>query len=128
MTTILDAVATATAAVPRAYQLGTVPAAPTYPYTVWSAQLLEEDVETLDGRGSIRWAQIVTQTFGRTLSAVNDQTEKFRNALLGTWLAFDGYEAGPIASELRPTPPSRDPDAAGVLGSTSTLTAPATAT
>lgn len=126
MTTLLDAVATATTGVQRAYQLDSVPDKPTYPYTVWSAQLLEEDVETLDARGAIRWTQIVAQTFGKTAASVNDQAEKFRAALIGKWLTFDGYEAGPLASELRPTPINRDPDAGGVLGSTFTFTAPAT--
>lgn len=128
MTTILDAVAAAAADVPRAYQIGSVPASPTYPYTAWSAQLLEDDVPTLDGAGSIRWVQIVAQTFGKTAAAVNAQTEAFRASVVGGWLTFDGYEAGPVTGELRPTPVTRDPDAAGVLGSTSTFTASATAT
>lgn len=123
MTSLLDAVAEATEDAGRVYRLGSVPASPAYPYTVFSAQLLEDVAATLEKGASVRWVQVVAQTFGRTVDSVNGQSEGFRSLLIGKWLSFDGYGAGPVEGELRPTPPTRDPDTGGVLGSTTTLTA-----
>lgn len=121
----MEAVATAAAGVPRVYALGSVPSSPSYPYGVFSAQLLEDTARTLEHGPSIRWTQIVFQGFGRTADSVTAVTEQFRTALVGKWLSFDGHTVGPFEVELRPTPPTRDPDAGGVLGVTTTLTATA---
>lgn len=126
MTSLIEAVLDATADMQHVYKLGSVPAKPIPPYVVFSAQLVEDGTFTLDGSGSVRWVQIVAQTFGRTIDSVSAHSEAFRSALIDEWLTWDGYSAGPIAGELRPTPPTRDPDDGGVLGSTATYTATAT--
>lgn len=126
MTTLSGAVATATAAVPRVYEVGAVPKNPTYPYGVYSAQLLEDGGLMLDASEAVRWAQVVFQGFGKTAASAIDLTERFRTAVLGLMTSADGHSVGPFLSELRPTPPIRDPDDQGVLGVTTTLTATAT--
>lgn len=117
----MDAVATATAAVPRLYRLNAVPTAPTYPYGSWSALLGRGDAYLLDASEGIRHGRIVVQTFGRTADSAIDHAEKVRDALIGTRLMVDGEPLGPLLAELDPIA-TRDPDDAGVVGVTTTYT------
>lgn len=124
----MDAVATATAALPRLYPANAVPPTPTYPYGVYSAQLGRADGYTLDATHGLRWVRVTFQAFGRTATSVLDLTERFLTATLDVRLTFDSYTASPLTTELDPTPPLRDPDDNGVLGVTTTLTATAAIT
>lgn len=123
MTSLFEAVVDATADLPRLYPLGSVPASPTYPYGVLSAQMGRGDGYTLDSAHGLRWVRVTAQFFGRTSASALDHAEKATAALLDHSLAFDGYVTTPLRFELDPTPPTRDPDAAGVVGVTTTLTA-----
>jgi hypothetical protein len=126
MTTLMGAVATATAAVPRLYPLGSVPASPVYPYCSYSAAFGRGDTFTNDGAEGIRWGRIVVQSFGKTADAAIDHAEKFRAALVGQFLTVTGWSSvGPITSELDPAV-DRDPDANGVVSLATTLTFTAT--
>jgi hypothetical protein len=121
----MDAVADATAELPRLYPVGSVPASPTYPYGVFSAQQGRGDAYTLDSSAGVRWVRVTAQFFGKTSTSVLAETEQFLGALLDVRLSADGFVTTPLRLELDPTPPTRDPDAGGVLGVTTTLTATA---
>jgi hypothetical protein len=126
MTTAMDAVATVTAGVPRAYALNAVPASPTYPYATYSASLGRGDVYLNDGREGIRWGRIVCQSFGKTATAADAKYEEVRAALVGAVLNITGYEATAVRGELDPAPMDRDSDDSGVAGLTFTFTFTAT--
>lgn len=121
----MDAVADATAELPRLYATGSVPASPTYPYGVFSAQMGRGDGYTLDAAHGLRWVRVTGQFFGRTSASALDHAEKWLAVLLDQRVAFDGHVTTPLRIELDPTTPTRDPDAAGVVGVTTTLTATA---
>ena len=125
MTTLNEAVATATAAVPRMYAQNAVPSQPTYPYGVQGATMGRGDSYTLDSETKLRWVRVTAQLFGKTAASVLDQTDKWTAALLDKSLTVTGYRLTPLRMELDPTTPLRDPDDAGVLGVTVTLTATA---
>lgn len=122
--TLLQAVADAAqGSVRRLYAVGSVPASPAYPYGVFSAQMGRGDAYTLDATHGLRWVRVTFQAFGRTADSVLDVTEDFLAALLDERLVIGDLMTTPLTLELDPTPPTRDPDAGGVLGVTATLTA-----
>ena len=123
MTALMDAVATAAASVTRLYRVGAVPTSPTYPYGVFSAQYGRGDSYTLDSTAGARSVRVTFQGFGRTADSALAVTETFIGALLDKALTVGGQITTPLRIELDPTPPSRDPDDAGVIGVTATLTA-----
>lgn len=117
-----DAVATATAAVPRLYALGSVPASPTYPYGVYSAALGRADAYTLDVSHGLRYGRVIVQTFGRTADAALSRMDDVTSALLDQSLTIDGRgNTTPLAIELDPSV-VRDPDDNTVIGVTATFT------
>lgn len=118
MTDAMDAVAAATATVPRTQPLNGI-TDKTYPYSSYSATLGRGDTYTLDSREGIRWGRVVVQTFGKTATSALATAEKVRAALVGTALDITGYSATPLRSELDPTV-ARDPDDSGVVGVTAT--------
>lgn len=125
MTALMSAVATATAAVPRLYGLSSVPPTPAYPYGSYSALFGRGDAYTLDAAHSLRWGRVTVQTFGRTADSATDLAEKVIAALLDQRLMVAGYACDPCRLELDPAA-TRDPDDAGVVGVTATLTFTAT--
>jgi hypothetical protein len=125
MTALMDAVVLATAAVPRMYATGAVPATPTYPYGAQSAVMGRGDTYTLDSQTRLRWVRVVGQFFGKTNASVLEHVDKWTAALLDQSLDVAGFRLTPLRMELDPTTPLRDPDDSGVLGVTVTLTATA---
>lgn len=125
MTTLLEAVAAATAGQPRVYATNAVPPTPTYPYLTYSATFGRGDTYTLDSVFGVRWGRIVLQAFGKTLQSTLDQTEQAIASLLDRRLTVTGYDLTPCRMELDPAI-TRDPDATGVVGATATLTFTAT--
>ncbi len=125
MTSIMGAVAAATAALSRAYQLGSVPAAPTYPYGVYSAALGRGDSYTLDATEGVRHGRITVQTFGKTTESALALAEQIRTALVGIRLTITDHSCDAIRAELDPQI-VRDPDVGGVVGVTATYTFTAT--
>lgn len=122
MSTLQEAVATATAAVVRLYQPNAVPDKPTYPYGVLSASLGRGVAYTLEELEKGRDGRVVCQHFGRTRAAADDHAEQTRDALVGKWLVLTGYAPALVRSELDPTPVGRDPDDNGVVTVTATYT------
>jgi hypothetical protein len=125
MSAVMDAVAVATAGLPRQYPLGSVPSSPPYPYGSHSASLGRGDVPTLDGFEGIRWGQIVSQHFARSASAALDAAEAFRSSIVGVSLDIAGYDTTPCQQPFDPAV-VRDPDDNGVIGVTQTFTFTAT--
>ena len=125
MTTVPEAVATATASVTRLYALGSVPPKPTYPYGVQSSSLGRGDAYTLDAVEGLRWGRIVVQTFGKTQDSAVALAEQARGELVGSTLAVTGYATTPIRAELDPQI-GRDPDDNGVVDVTATYVFTAT--
>lgn len=125
MTALMDAVATATAAVPRLYALNSVPASPTYPYGSYSAVLGRGDTYTLEANYGVRWGRVTVQTFGRTADSALDLMDKVVAALLDKRLTIVGYNGGPLVADLDPAV-TRDPDDTGVVGVTAAFTFTAT--
>lgn len=123
MTDAMDAVATATATVPRTQPLNGL-TDKTYPYSSYSATLGRGDTYTLSAEG-VRWGRVVVQSFGRTAASALHVAEQIRAALVGTRLDITGYRATPCRAELDPTI-TRDPDDQGVVGVTATYTFTAT--
>lgn len=121
MTSVMDAVATAAAAVPRLYRINSVPGAPTYPYGSFSASLGRGGAYDLTGDEGLRWGRIVVQTFGRTADSAVDLAEQVRTALVEKRLAMTGFETTACRAELDPAV-TRDPDDNGVVGVTATFT------
>lgn len=121
----MDAVAAATATVPRLYPLGSVPATPTYPYGVYSASLGLAAHYTLDSRHHSRTVNVVVQTFGRTADSALTLADRVTDALLDVALTIPGYGCNPLRNSLNPTA-TRDPDDSGVVGFTQALSAQAT--
>lgn len=122
----MDAVATATASVPRLQPLNAVKDK-TYPYAVFSAAFGrgDEDGYTLDSTHGPRWLRVVVQAFGRTADSALTTAERVVDALLDQRLAVTGYDCTPLRIELDPQV-VRDPDDNGVVGVTVTFTATAT--
>lgn len=125
MTALTTAVATATAAVPRLYALGSVPATPVYPYGVYSATLGRGDAYTLNARHGLRWGRVVFQAFGKSLDSALSISDAVIAALLDESLSVTGYNCGPCVLELDPAI-TRDPDVSGVIGVTFTFAFTAT--
>lgn len=117
-----DAVETATAAVPRLYALGSVPASPTYPYGVYSAALGRADAYTLDVSHGLRYGRVIVQTFGKTADSALSRMDDVTDALLDQRLSIVGFDiTTPLAIELDPSV-IRDPDDNTVIGVTATFT------
>lgn len=125
MTVVMDAVAAATAAVPRLYELGSAPSGVEYPYGVYSASLGRADTYTLDGTHGLRHGRVTVQTFGRTADSALSWMDDVVEALLDRRLAVSGLTCTPLAIELDPSV-VRDSDDNGVIGVTATLTFTAT--
>lgn len=125
MSTVLAAVATATASVPRLYPLGSVPASPTYPYGVYSGSMGRGDGYSLDATYGVRYGRIVVQTFGKVGAAAEDHMDKVVAALLDRTLTIAGFNPSPCLLELDPVM-TRDPDDTGVVGLTASFTFTAT--
>lgn len=123
MTAVLTAVAAATAAVPRLYALNSVPAAPGYPYGVYSAALGRGDAYTADESHGLRWAGVTFQTFGKTAASALDHMEKVTTALLDVRLTVDGEQTTPLKASLDSPAVNRDPDDNGVVTATQHFTA-----
>lgn len=114
----------ALSAVPRLYAANAVPLKPTYPYGSFAASFGRPgEYATLDVRHQMRWGRVVVQCFGRTVDSVTDLMNQVVDALLDQRLSIAGWrDETPCGIELDPTTPTRDPDDAGVLTSTATLT------
>lgn len=122
MTVYMQAVATATAGVPRLYALNSVPASPTYPYGVFTAGIGGGEGYTLDGSvPGLRLGAVTLQTFGKTADAAFDHMEKALAVLMGLRLASG---CTPLQTGLDRPAINRDPDDNGVV----TLTMPLTFT
>ena len=125
MSTVIEAVAAATAGVARLYELGKVPAAPSYPYGVYSGSLGRGDVYGLDATYGLRFGRIVVQTFGTSATPAEAHMDKVVAALLDRTLTIAGYDPTPCQLELDPVM-TRDPDDSGVVGLTASFTFTAT--
>lgn len=121
MTDVLDAVATATAAVSRLYPLGSVPSGPTYPYGSYTAALGRADAYTLNVSHGMRHGRVIVQTFGRTAESALARMDDVVAALLDQTLTIGARMSTPLAIELDPAI-VRDPDDNGVIGVTATFT------
>lgn len=109
------AVATATAGVQRLYELGKVPAGPTYPYGVYSATLGRGSAYTMDSRHGARLGLVTVQTFGRTVDSATDLMEQVTRALLDKRLPAAGWETTPLRAFLDQPSVNRDPNDNGVI-------------
>ena len=125
MTTFLEAVDTATAAVLRRYPTNAVPPTPTYPYQVYSVAGDRAVAYTLDSRHGFRFYRIILQSFGKTLQSALSLDQLAVDGLLDRRLAVTGYQCGPCRLEVA-SAVVRDPDTTGVVGVTTTLTFTAT--
>jgi len=121
MTAIMAAVATSTAAIPRLYALGSVPASPVYPYGSYQVMFGRPTGYRNDQRHTMRHARLVLQTFGRTTDAATDHLEKVITSLVDTRPVVAGYNCGPWRVEVDPIV-FRDPDDHGVMTTTTTFT------
>ena len=130
MTAVMDAVAAATAAVPRLYALNSVPAKPTYPYGSYSASLGRGGAYTLDESRGVRYGGVTVQTFGKTDASALDLMEKVTTALLDQPLPLtaelDGLETTPLKASFDEAAVNRDPDDNGVVTATQHFTFTAT--
>lgn len=111
-------------AVTRAYPIGAVPAQPSYPYLVWSVTQDDAVAYGLDAKPGAQFHRVTWQAFGKTLASVRDYDRRATVAFLGVPLLAAGFTCDPptdgyggILGRL-----VRDPDDAGLLGITSTLT------
>lgn len=120
MTTLAEAVATATATLPRLYDVNAVPKSPDYPYGSQWASFGSGATYTLDGREGVRRGRIVLLVVGHTEVSALDLTERWRYLLVGRFLKVDGYSPAIVTSELDPAV-VRDPDLNGLVSVTTTL-------
>jgi hypothetical protein len=120
VTTVIGAVTTAVAAVPRTYPLGKVPPSPEFPYGVFSGVLGRGDTYTLDSAHHRRMGAVTVQTFGRTIDSALDQMEKLTARLLDVALALP--HCTPLRATFDTPRVVRDPDDAGVIGATQQFT------
>ena len=130
MSTVVDAVAAATAEVPRIAPINSPRSTDEngkvlYPYGVFSGALGRGDVYTLDSVHGIRHGRVVLQTFGRTADSAEELMNRTIAKLLDRTLELAGFRATPCRLELDPLM-TRDPDDAGVVGLTATLSFTAT--
>lgn len=126
MTTFLEAVDAATAAVLRRYPTNSVPPTPTYPYLVYSVAADRAEGYTLDSRHGFRFYRVILQSFGKpSLASALDIDAKATDGLLDQRLTVTGYDCGPCRLEVA-SAVVRDPDTTGVVGVTTTLTFTAT--
>ena len=126
MTTFLEAVGTATAAVLRRYPTNAVPPTPVYPYLVYSVAGDRAEGYTLDSRHGFRFYRIILQSFDKpSLASALDIDDKAVAGLLDKRLAVTGYDCGPCRLEVA-SAVVRDPDTTGVVSVTTTLTFTAT--
>lgn len=116
----MEAVATTTAAVPRLYALGSVPAKPAFPYGVYSAVLGRGDAYTLDSTSGRRTGAVTVQTFGRTTDSTSDHMEKVVAHLLD--VALDLPDCTPLRAVFDTPRVVRDPDDNGVVSATQQFT------
>lgn len=117
MTALMDAVASATAGVPRLQPLNGV-TNKTYPYGVYSAALGRGDAYTLDEAHGLRHGGVTVQTFGKTADSALDLMEQAIDALLDTRL----LDSTPLKAALEQPAINRDPDDNGVVTATMPFT------
>lgn len=130
MTAVLDAVAAATAAVPRLKPLNEQPEKDAsgqviYPYGVFTAVLGAGLSYTLESHSDVREGRVTVQTFGPTADGALTHMDLVVAALLDRRLAITGWATTPLRLELAPAV-HRDPDATGLVGVTATFTFTAT--
>lgn len=94
------------------YELGKVPAKPSYPYAAVSLSSPNTLGRTLDGSA---WTDLrfVVQMFGRTQASVLDLAAKFDAIFEGQVLT--DFPDAPMSWREIGTGPYRDPDSGGVL-------------
>jgi hypothetical protein len=120
MTTPMQAVATATAAVPRLYPRGKVPTSPQWPYGVYDAVLGSGTAYGLDSVAGRRNGAVTVQTFDPTTDGAVAHMEKVTAALLD--VALDLPDCTPLRATFDTPRVVRDPDAGGVIGATQQFT------
>ena len=125
MSVFLDAVVAAVSQVlsgsmpeRRVYPLGSVPASPSYPYSVVGVTPDLAGNYTLDATHGTRNYRIWVQSFGRTAESALAYNEVADTNLLDASLEVDGYDCGPIRVQVGGSM-TRDPDDEGVVGVTS---------
>lgn len=122
MTALMDAVATATASLPRLYAAGEVPDKPEYPYGVYHVSLGRGDAYTLDSHHGTRHGRIVVQTAGRTANAAIDHANAAVDLLLDVALEDDEWSTTPCRVALHPVVVREtDPENTGIADVTTTL-------
>lgn len=127
MTAFTSAVAAETADVERVFELGTVPATPDYPYSVYSVTLGAGVGYTLDSASGPRKGTVTVQTFGRTEGGAADHADAITARLLDKQLPATGWETTPLRFGLEPAPVrAAEPENSGVVGLTYTFTFTAT--
>lgn len=116
----MEAVATATAAVPRLYPVNKVPRAVEFPYGVYSAVLGSGYAYTLDSVHGLRYGGVTVQTFDHDPEGALDHMEKVTGALLD--VALDLPDCTPLRAAFETPRVVRDPDDNGVIGATQQFT------
>lgn len=113
MTVTADLVALRAAKGGRVYEVGQVPASPTYPYTVIGYAPNAPVTRTTIGSGDpVR--RFTVQHFGRSAAEVEDHAGR-------TFAAFDGQPInGDLCTQEVATSIDRDADDSGVLSTTHT--------
>lgn len=123
----MDAVATATATVPRLYAQGEVPDVPPYPYGVYAVALGTGATYTLEASHGVRRGRVTLQTFGRTADAALSLTEQVVGLLLDRRLTVPDWSTTPVRVQLEPAIVRQsDPENTGVIGVTTVLAFTAT--
>lgn len=114
----MDAVATATAIVPRFYALGEVPDKPKFPYGVYGVTQGRGDAYTLDSARGMRHGLATLQTFGVTADSALTLMDQVADLLLDRSLVADDVETTPLRGAFNNPVVVRegDPLNAGVIG------------
>ena len=96
----------------RVFEIGSVPASPSYPYVILSDDPDVPRVRSLDGSGPLA-GRVTVQVFGRTAASVRSVSQ----TVVDRW---DGnvVPGGNVAALRVLSPIFRDADTAGVLGRT----------
>lgn len=118
LTAALAKVSSGRSPAPRVYALGSVPAAPAYPYSVVGATTDQAGTYTLDAVHGTRDVRIWVQSFGRTADSALAYDEAADANLLDQRLTVTGFDCGPIRVQVG-SAMTRDPDDSGVVGVTS---------
>lgn len=127
MSAFMQAVAAkqATAGIVRAYDEGSVPASPAYPYQTRAVTPDRAGGYTLDSNHGFRTFRVVVRSFGRSATSALDIDAKTREVLEDERLTVAGWSCDPCRVELG-SAMTRDPDDGGVISVVSTYTFTAT--